>query len=131
MIMSKYNVIVPNNVKPKPEPHEIEAAEIIGEHFKSDVKFVKRGASKSADIEILKTGEIWEIKSPTGKGKHNIQHNVQAAAKQSANIALDARRSKLHQTKFKNEAKYQFQIVARAKKMLIITKTRKVLEIVK
>jgi hypothetical protein len=129
--MSKYNVIIPNNVKPKPEPHEMETAEIISEHFRSDVKFIKRGANKSADIKILKTGVIWEIKSPTGKGKHNIQHNIQDAARQSANVVLDSRRSKLHQTRFKSEAKHQFQIVARAKKMLIITKTRKVLEIIK
>jgi hypothetical protein len=129
--MSKYNVIVPNNVKPKPEPHEIEAAEIISEHFRSDVKFIKRSANKSADIKVLKTGVMWEIKSPTGKGKHNIQHNVQDAAKQSANVVLDSRRSKIHQSKFKSEAKHQFQIVARAKKMLVITKAHEVLEITK
>jgi len=122
--MPKYNVIIPNDVQPKPEIHEIEAAEIISKYFKSDVKFLRRGQNKSPDILIVKDNIRWEIKSPTGKGKHNIQHNVQDAARQSANIVIDSRRSKIHQTKFNNELQRQFNIVARVKKVLLITKRK-------
>jgi hypothetical protein len=127
--MTKYSVIVPNDVKPKPEPHEMEAAEIIGEFFKSDVKFIKRANHKTADIIVIKTKTRWEIKSPTGKGKNNVQHTIQAAAAQSPNVVFDGRRSKIHQTKLLAEVKYQFRLVKKAKQLLFINKCKKVLEI--
>jgi hypothetical protein len=116
-------------VKPSPEQHELEAAEIVSEYFSSDVKFIKRTNSKTADIKVIETGMRWEIKSPTGKGKNNVQHNIQAAANQSPNIVFDSRRSKIHQTKLLAEVKYQFGLIKKAKKLLFIGKDKKVIDI--
>ncbi|GHU09720.1 hypothetical protein FACS189431_8220 [Alphaproteobacteria bacterium] len=128
--MPKSNkVIIPSGITPYPENHEITAADILARFFKADVEFIKRSSHRTPDIMI---GNLrWEIKSPTGKGKHNIQHQLQVAALQSPNIVLDSRRSKIHQTRIDSEAERQFKIIKRAKKLIIITKSGKVLEIKK
>jgi hypothetical protein len=123
----KYKVIVPSDVVPLPEKHEISAAMLLTKHFKSDVIFIKRTNNYTPDVSI--NGIKWEIKSPTGKGKHNIQHNLQEAAKQSRNVVLDARRSKIHQVKFNAEAKHQFEIIRGIKRLIIIEKSGKIIDI--
>lgn len=78
--MPKYNVIIPTDIKPSPWPHEISAAVILSEYYQADVMFLKRIVNaKSADVLIK--GRYWEIKSPTGKGKRNVQHTLSAALK--------------------------------------------------
>ena len=120
----KYNVIVPTDVNPKPESFEISAAAIVAEHFKSDAKFIKRTQTKTADITV---GNImWEIKSPTGRGKRNIQHQFYRALKQSPNIIFDARRSKIHITKIRRELEKQYQMSKSIKRLVLITKEKKV-----
>ena len=123
--MPKYNVIIPSDIKPYPEAHEISAAAILAEHFKVDVEFVRRIINaKSADVLI--SGVIWEIKSPTGKGKRNIQHTLSDALKQSKCIVFDARRSKIHMRKIINELQRQFNLTASMKRLLLIRKDKTV-----
>jgi len=120
--MAKYNVIVPSDIKPYPEPHEISAAAILAEYFKTDVLFIRRIVNaKSADVLI--NGIVYEIKSPTGKGKRNIQHTLSDALKQSKNIVFDARRSKLHMNKITSELHRQYQMTASLQRLLLIRKT--------
>ena len=69
------------------------------------------------------------MKSPTGSGKHNIQHKIQDAAEQSRNIIIDGRKSKLHPLKLKNEVRYQFNIIKKAKRLVFINKSGKAIEI--
>ncbi|MCL2038407.1 hypothetical protein FWG86_00680 [Candidatus Saccharibacteria bacterium] len=127
--MSKHQVIIPAGIIPFPEQFEITAANLLADFFKTDVEFVKRSGHKTPDFCI--DGIHWELKSPTGRGKHNIQHQLQAAARQSPNVILDSRRSKVHQSKIKREAEYQFRIIKRAKRLVVITKSGQVLEITK
>jgi hypothetical protein len=124
-----YGVYVPNDIKPYPEEHERTAARIIADFFHSDAIFIKRTSRKTPDIRV--DNLYWEIKSPTGKGKHNIQHRLQNAAEQSENIVLDARRSKIHHLKIKNEAIRQFSLIKKAKRLILITKTGKAIELKK
>jgi hypothetical protein len=123
----KHRIIVPNDVKPKPEKHELEAAEIISEHFKSDVEFIKRANGKTADIKVVATGANWEMKSPKGNGKNTIQNNLRKADDQSPNVVLDLCRIKLHQTNAINRAKYELSKANKIKQLLVITKSKKVL----
>jgi hypothetical protein len=123
----EYNIIVPSDMKPQPEPHEISAAIILAEHFQADIQFIRRVVNaKSADILIL--GTIWEIKSPLGKGKRNIQHTLTDALKQSKCIVFDARRSKLHMAKVTNELQKQFRMTASMQRLLLIRKDKTVIE---
>ena len=125
--MEKYHVVVPSDMKPYPEPHEISAAAILAEYFKTDVQFIRRIVNaKSSDVLIH--GIIWEIKSPTGKGKRNIQHTLSDALKQSKFIVFDARRSKLHMKKITSELQKQCEMTASMQRLLLIRKDGIVVE---
>ncbi|MBR2998202.1 hypothetical protein IKF34_00275 [Candidatus Saccharibacteria bacterium] len=124
---NNYKLIIPKELIKEIDLKEISAAEILMEYFKTDISFIRRSNHKTPDFEI--NGLRWELKSPTGSGKHNIQHNMQDAALQSENIIIDGRKSKIHPIRLRNEAKYQFEIIKSLKRVLIITKSKKVLEI--
>ena len=126
-IKRDYNVIVPRSYIPKPSPTEMSAADILVDFFNADVKFIKRGNGKTPDFLIK--GAYWELKSPTGSGKHNIQHKIQDAAEQSRNIIIDGRKSKLHPIKLRNEIQHQFNIIKKVKRLIFINKTGKAVEI--
>lgn len=122
-----YSVIVPKELYPKPSNREMTAAYILIDFFNSDIKFVIRNNNKTPDFLIR--GKYWELKSPTGNGKYNLQHALRNAAKQSENIIIDARFSKIHINKIKNELNYQFKHSKNIKRLLLIDKQKNVVEI--
>jgi len=126
--VNKYQVIIPSDTNPLPETHEVSAAQVISNFLKSDVEFIVRNNYKSPDINI--GGVLWEIKSPTGTGKRNIERQLQLAMKQSENIIFDARRSKIHIVKIRNKLIYQANLTKRLKNLFLITKSGNV-EIIK
>ena len=124
--MTQFNLIIPADVNPW--PHELSAAVILSEYFQADVRFLSRIVnSKSPDVLIK--GIIWEIKSPTGKGKRNIQHTLQAAIKQSRYIVFDARRSKIHISRIAGELQRQLRLSASIERLLLIRKDKIVIEV--
>ncbi|HSW99087.1 MAG TPA: hypothetical protein VLF71_04565 [Candidatus Saccharimonadales bacterium] len=80
---------------------------------------------------IIRNGVKWELKSPTGDGKYNVQHQIKAAAKQSANVIFDARRSKMHMAKIRNEVERQFGYTKPIKKLILIDKNKVIVELSK
>ena len=123
----KYEVIIKTNLEDRPEDHELSAALILATHFKTDVIFLRPEFRKTPDIEIK--GRRWEIKSPRGNSKKTIENNLRTARNQSKNIILDLRRVKLHQQKAISRMNFFLSGPHRFKKMLVITKTGKVIEI--
>ena len=124
-----YSVIVPKNVFPKPSSCEMSAAYILSDYFKSDIKFVPRSNQKTPDFLI--NGLHWELKTPTGTGKYNIQHLLHSAVQQSKNIIVDARFSKMHITRVKNELKFHSSVTTKGiKHLLLIAKDKKIFEII-
>ena len=91
----EYKIKIVESGRAKPRPHELAAAKIVARYFESNVNFVRRAASKTPDLHIIKTGVRWELKSPTGGGKHTIQNNLREANRQSENIILDLSNAKL------------------------------------
>jgi hypothetical protein len=87
---------------------------------------VPRSNRKTPDFII--DGAAWELKSPTGTGKNNIEHQLQTGLKQSKNIVFDARRSKIHIVKIRNELKRQFRLSKSIKRLLLIEKTKNIVE---
>ena len=89
-------VIIPENHPNPPLPHEVNIASVLAEHYQTIVQFIipvddyKR---KSADIFML--GAEWELKCPTGTSKSTISAQFRRASRQSNNIVLDTRRTKL------------------------------------
>jgi len=95
---------------------------------KTDVIFLRPERKKTPDIEV--NGTKWEIKSPIGNGKKTIDNNMRAAHKQSRNVVLDLRRTKLHQNKTIARINYYLSTGPhKIKHLKIITKTQKIIDI--
>ena len=93
--MKKYIVDVEDKKESEPRLHERKAAEKIANIFKSNLIFIRRAASKTPDLYVIKTKERWELKSPKGGSKHTIQNNLRNTDGQSENVILDLSRAKL------------------------------------
>ena len=125
----KHKVIVETGILDSPQGHELKAALIVAnEYFKRDVTFLRQGVHTTADIEC--NGQKWEIKSPVGNGKKTIENNLRNARKQSKNLIVDFSRMKLHQTKaIANIRFYLKNAPSQFNKVIVITKTKKIIEI--
>jgi hypothetical protein len=124
----KYEVIIKTDLQERPEDHELSAALILAAYFKTNVVFLRPESRKTPDIEA--DGVKWEIKSPRGNGKKTIDNNLRSARKQSHNIVLDLRRIKMHQLKTLSRIRFYLSAGPHGfKKMLVITKTGKIVEI--
>ena len=123
-------IIIPANHPNPPEPHEVDTAMILARHFQCVVEFIipiddyKR---KSADI--LMQGIEWEIKSPYGASKSTIGNQFQFATKQSKNIILDTRRTKLDDENIRKKVLIEIKKRSSIKKVILVNKFENVVEI--
>lgn len=124
---SKYSIVIPVGMKPRPKIHEETAADILANHFQSDVHFIETASHGTPDVSIK--GIKWEIKSPIGTGASNIRKNMREAGLQSRNIVIDLRRSKLHQRRAIGYIKEYMATSRKLKRVLVITKTKQILTI--
>lgn len=125
--MKKYSIIIPAEVQPGPSPKELSAARILLEYFKKDIVFVSRKNNRTPDFLI--DGLFWELKTPTGTGKYNLQHALKSASGQSDNIVIDARFSKMHINRIKSELRFQLSKANKISRLLLIDKQKAVIEI--
>ena len=125
--MKQPQIIIPASLSPQPSPKEISAAKLLAGYFRKDIEFVLRAAQSTPDFLIDHV--FWELKSPTGKGKHNIQHILQDAARQSPNVICDTRYSKMHPSRIRCEVRRQFHVIRSIKRLVLIEKSGKVIEI--
>ena len=129
MPKSEYSVIVPKSVFPRPSAREMSAAYILLDYFKTDIKFIPRSNQKTPDFLI--DGLQWELKTPIGAGKYNIQHLLHSAIRQSKNIIVDARFSKMHLSRIVSELRRHSTLTTKGiKHLVVITKSRKILVII-
>ena len=120
-------IIMPPGMKPRPEDHEIYVAGVLAVYFKADVEFIPRSNQRTPDFLIQ--GKVWELKSPTGTGKNNIQHQLQEAHGQSDNVVLGASRSKMHPEEIRRRTEHQFKIIKSVKRLIFVPKDGEPLEI--
>ena len=126
----KYKVVVETDIVNRPKDHEMKAALIVAnEYFKSDIIFLRPEIYKTPDLKVKDVK--WELKSPLGNGKKTIENNMRAARKQSKHLILDFSRMKLHQAKAISNVNYYLNNSSpnQLKRIIIITKDRKILEI--
>ena len=129
MSKKEFSVIVPKSVFPKPSTREMSAAYILLDYFKTDIKFIPRSNQKTPDFSI--NGSRWELKTPIGTGKYNIQHLLHSAIQQSKNIIVDARFSKMHLSRIISELKRHSTLTTKGiKNLIVITKSRKIIVII-
>ena len=123
-------VVIPVGHPNPPESHEIDVAMILARHFRCAVEFlipVDDYKRKSADIVML--GVVWEIKCPTGVSKSTIRNQFRRASRQSKSIIIDMRRTKLEKENIEKEVLYQIKERPYIKKVILIDKFEKVIEI--
>lgn len=92
-----------------------------------DVEFLPVSHIHTADIKFR--NKEWEIKSPKGNSNRTIENNMRLALKQSKNIIIDLSRIKIDEKKAIKEIKRQTLLIKQVKKVIIITKTQKIIEI--
>ena len=121
------NVIIPVDLKPLPTQNEYNVAEILANYFHADVYFVPRNNYKTPDFKI--NGQFWELKSPVGKGKYNIENTLKRAKKQSRFIIYDSRLSKIHIRRIESELRRLSKDSSYIQKLLLIKKDGQLVEI--
>ena len=128
--MAKFKVAYEESGGSKPRQHERKTAELLALHFQSNLIFMRRSSSKTPDLYVLKTNIRWELKSPTGGGKHTVQNNLREANKQSENIILDLTRSKMTDIQGISRAKeFISNERSRIKRLKVLKKDRTVIDI--
>lgn len=106
--------------------YEFSAAKIlvsIGE----PLTFLPTRTVKTPDILFL--GKEWEIKTPLGNSSRTIEDCLRRGSKQSPNIIIDIRFTKLPETKCLQAIRYHFHRIQQLKNILIITKSGKIIDI--
>lgn len=124
-----YNVIYDLSDPDPPKKHERHAAKIVAEYFESDLIFIRKGFGTTPDLKIIKTNQIWELKSPLGNGKRTMANNLREASGQSKNIILDLTRCKMNNHKALSRIRSFLKSGdAHIKKLLVIDKSGKILD---
>ncbi|MDR1271395.1 MAG: hypothetical protein LBK04_00115 [Clostridiales Family XIII bacterium] len=125
-------VIIPAEHPNPPEQHEIEVAWILARHFSCTIEFllpVDDYKRKTADLTMDKLE--WEIKSPQGHSKSTVHHKISRASKQSKYIVFDGRRTSLSDEILQRRIRVELKERRSIKRILFITKSSNVLEIMK
>ena len=118
--------ITPNGVVL--EAHEL-ATVVFFTELGHDVELIPRSNIEGLHLpDIIMDGLKWEIKAPKGEGKWVIKNTIQRAQHQSENVIVDLRRVKIPQEKCVNALEREFKHSKRLKRLIIITKSRHLLE---
>jgi hypothetical protein len=97
-----------------------------------DVEFIppkQAQGSKTPDIKM--NGLKWEMKSPTKNGKHTLDRAMKAGLKQSDNLIFDLRRISNTGKKATLKLQKDFATTKKWRRLIIITKEKKLLTLAK
>ena len=125
-------VIIPVGHPNPPAPHEEDVAKILAHHYETTDEFIMPiDDCKRKTPDILMNGATWEIKSPIGKSKSTIGTQFSRASKQANNIVLDTRHTKLKYERIETSVKLEMKKRHTIKKVILINKTKKIVEFFK
>ena len=125
-------VIIPAGHPNPPEQHEVDSAMVLARHYQTTVEFIipiddyKR---KSADVAFL--GVEWELKCPMGNSKSTIENQFRRGSKQSRNLIIDTRRTRLDYQTIENRVLFELKKHPSVKRIVLIDKLEKIIEIQK
>jgi len=123
-------VIFPVNHTNPPEQHEVDVAHILARHYRTTVEFlVPIDDYKRKSADIVMSGVAWEIKCPTGNSRATIGNQFRRANRQSKNIIIDTRRTKLMFDEIEKTVHQEMKKRPSIKKVIIIDKFEKIVEI--
>ena len=127
MAKISYEVIIPSNHKIRPT--ELDAAQILANHFKASVKVLCPATGymqKSADFIIDDIS--YELKSPTTSKISSIEKIIRLASRQSGNVVIDMRKTKITEKRMIELCNDRLKNIKRLKKVVLIVNSKKVLE---
>jgi hypothetical protein len=87
---------------------------------------VQRKSARTPDIRMQNLD--WEMKCPTGKSANTIKRAFKTALRQSKNIIFDLRNSKMPDKTNIAKLEKEFSDIRSAKHLIVITKSRKMLD---
>jgi len=125
-------VILPTKHPNPPEQHEIDISYVLAEYYNCDVEFllpIDDFKRSTADIVMLDVR--WELKCPTGASQSTIQNQFRRAKKQAKNIIIDTRRTKLPYETIEKRVRVEIKNHPKMKRIILIDKFEKVIEIQK
>ncbi|MEE3485492.1 MAG: hypothetical protein VZQ98_14375 [Bacteroidales bacterium] len=94
-----------------------------------DVELIPPSQIKGLHLpDVTINGVPWEIKSPEGKSKNTIKHNLQIAKEQSTNVIIDLARCGLSEEDAINGIEREFRLSKRLRQLKIITKSKEILD---
>ena len=118
--------ITPNGVSL--EKHEYATVLLLTE-MGYDVELVPRSTREGEHTpDIIIDNVKWEMKSPTGETRNTIKNIIQGALRQSVNVILDLRRVKRPMEKCLRDIEREFTHNKKLRRLLVITKSKKVLD---
>lgn len=122
-------VVIPPEIRHVVQAHEIDVARVLSEHFKARVYFlVPRRGYKMKSADVLLSGVLWEIKSPTGASKATTIQKQFKGLLQSKNLVIDGRRMRLDDKFAIAKIKRELLLRKSAKRVLYIQKSGKILD---
>ena len=123
------SVIIPEGMKPYPESHEKELAAILVRHFSADVEFLLPiGGYKTKTPDAVIMGVLWEFKSPIGNSKKSTIQAQFNGLKQSRNLVIDGRRTKLDDALIQRQIQREIAEHKRVGRILFVTKSAEIIE---
>lgn len=90
---------------------------------------VQRKGARTPDVRMA--GRDWEIKCPVGKSANTIKRAFKVALRQSKNIIFDLRNSKMPDKANIARLEKEFSDIRSAKRLIIIAKSGKMLDLSK
>ncbi len=109
--------------------HEHETIQTLLWYFKI-IELIPKSEKYGVHTADAHLDEItWELKCLKGSGKYVIANLIKKALRQSENIVVDLRRSKIPETKCIRELNKIFSERKKLKQLLVITKNEKVIDI--
>ena len=124
----KTGKIIPNGVRL--EAHEY-ATVLFFTMLGKDVELIPPSFTPNThNADFYMDGLIWEAKSPVGNSSRmTIERILHKAAKQSENIVIDLRRTRLSDVQSVACLEKQFKLSLSIKRLLIITKQEKLIDL--
>ena len=127
MAKKSFDVIVPHNHKVRPA--ELEAAGILADHFKASVRVIPQAKGfKETSADFIIDGISYELKSPITTSVRSIKNLIQSATKQSRNVVIDIRKSKITEKKMIPVCNERIKSLKKLKKIVLIVNKKIVIE---
>lgn len=105
-----------------PEKHELETASFFANTGK-DVEFLKPSNTKGSKTPDIKMdGILWEMKTPMGKSKNTIFNALRRAVKQSENVIIDLRLTKVPDEQAVKNLRFSIAKIRSVKRVVVVTK---------